>query len=360
MKQIKIILIAVFASILLFLVYRNLNRGHKVHYTTVAPEERAIVETIFIPGNVFPAKEIEIKSQLSGILDDITVKIGDYVKAGTPVASIKLVPGTFDIERLESNVNTAMIEYNARLTEYERAKRLYDTQTISKVDMNEYTRIYMLSRENLNSARNQLDILKKGRVPSRKISNLVTTSTAGTVIDIPLEVGASVIERNNYNPGTTIAIVAEMNLFKFRTLIAEHYLQHVSLGDTVSLTFNAYRNLATKATVNKISSKGILENGIMKYMLEAEFTITEDIPVLRSGYSATAEIVLNSRDKALSIEEKYIVYQNDSVYLYVLGSSGKEKVMKKIIPGISDGTYTEITDGASSEDRIITNYDKEE
>jgi HlyD family secretion protein len=359
MKRIKIILIAVFASILLFLVYRNRNRSHKVYYTTVAPEQRDILETIFIPGNVFPAKEIEIKSQLSGILDEITVQIGDYIEEGTPVASIKLVPGTFDIERLESNVNTARIEYNARLTEYERAKRLYDTRTISKVEMDEYTRVYMLSGENLNSARNQLDILKKGRVSSRQISNRVTTSTAGTVIDIPLEVGASVIERNNYNPGTTVAIVAEMNLFKFRTLIAEHYLQHVSLGDTVSLTFNAYRNLVTRATVHKISSKGNPENGIMKYMLEAEFTITEDMPVLRSGYSATAEIVLNSRNKALSVEEKYIVYRNDSACLYVLGSSGKEKIMRKIIPGISDGTYTEITDGASLEDRIITNYDKE-
>jgi HlyD family secretion protein len=69
---------------------------------------------------------------------------------------------------------------------------------------------------------------------------------------------------------------------------------------------------------------------------------------------------LNSRNKALSIEEKYIVYQNDSAYLYVLGSSGKEKVMKRITPGISDGTYTEIMDGAGLEDRIITNYDKEE
>jgi HlyD family secretion protein len=331
-----------------------------MYYTTVTPEERDIFETIFIPGNVFPAKEIEIKSQLSGILDEVIVKIGDYVEEGTPVASIKLVPGTFDIERLESNVNTAKIEYNARLTEYERAKRLYDTQTISKIEMDEYTRVYMLSRENLNSAKNHLDILKKGRVSSRKISNLVTTSTSGTVIDIPLEVGASVIERNNYNPGTTIAVVAEMNLFKFRTLIAEHYLQHVSLGDTILLVFNAYRNLMTKAIVNKISSKGNLENGIMKYMLEAEFSITENMPVLRSGYSATAEVVLNSRNEVLSVEEKYIVYRNDSAYLYVLGGSGKEKVMKKIIPGISDGKYTEIIDGASLEDRLITNYDKEE
>jgi HlyD family secretion protein len=50
-------------------------------------------------------------------------------------------------------------------------------------------------------------------------------------VSILLEVGASVIERNNYNPGTTVAVIAEMNRFRFRTLIAEHYLRHVSLGE---------------------------------------------------------------------------------------------------------------------------------
>lgn len=274
------------------------------------------------------------------------------------VASIQLVPSTSDIERLESNVSIARIEYNTRTVEYERAKRLFATQTISKAEMDEYIRIYLITKENLTSAENQLDILKKGRIASRDISNIVKSSTGGTVIDIPLETGASVIERNNYNPGSTIAVVAETGLYKFRTLIAEHYLKHVSLGDTVTLTFSAYDDFTVKAAVIKISSKGNPENGIMKYMLEAEFVITGDMPVLRSGYSATAELLLNSRDDALSVEEKHVVYRNDSTYLYVLEELGKEPVKKNVALGISDGVYTEITEGVNPGDKIVTNHDK--
>jgi HlyD family secretion protein len=358
MKTLKITLIVFFALALGFIIYRSLNKRAKDVYKTVTLQQRDISETIHIPGNVFPAKEIEIKSQLSGILENISVKIGDYVKDGTPVAAIKLVPGMFDIERMESNVNTAQIEYDARKIDYERAQRLYETNTISKAEMNEHTRIYSLMQENLNSAMNQLDILKKGRVASKNISNLVKTSTAGTVIDIPLEIGASVIERNNYNPGSTVAVVAETNFFRFRTLIAEHYLRHLSLGDTVKLTFNAYQDLTAEAVVTKISSKGNPENGIMKYLLEAEFTITESMPVLRSGYSATAEIVLQSRSDVLSVEEKYIVYRNDSTYFYLMDTPDKNAVKRNIITGISDGIYTEIKEGATLDDKIITNYDK--
>jgi HlyD family secretion protein len=358
MKGIKIFLILTFLSVTGFIVFRSFNRDSKIKYIVADLQKRDIRETIFIPGNVFPAKEIEVKSQLSGILEDVYVKIGDYVKVGDPVASIKLVPGTSDIERQESNVNVAQIDFDARAIEYERAKRLYQSGTIAKVEMDEYARIYKLTEENLISAKNQLDILKKGRVVSKNISNIVISSTAGTVIDVPLDIGASVIERNTYNPGTTVTIVAETDFFKFRTLIAEQYLEHVSPGDTVYLAFNAYQNLNTKAVVTKISSKGVSENGIMKYMLDAEFAVNGNMPALRSGYSATAEIVLNNRKDVLSVEEKHIVYSRDSTCLYVLDASKNGKIKKTVITGISDGIYTEIVEGVTVDEKVVVNHDK--
>jgi HlyD family secretion protein len=261
MKTAKIILILVFLSALGFIVYRSFAGAGEKSYRTTVFQKRNISETIFIPGNVFPAKEIEIKSQLSGILENIYVKIGDNISVGTPVASIQLVPSTSDIERLESNVSIARIEYNTRSVEYERAKRLFATQTISKVEMDEYTRIYLITKENLTSAENQLDILKKGRIASKNISNIVKSSTAGTVIDIPLETGASVIERNNYNPGVTVAVIAETGRYKFRTLVAEHYLKYVSLRDTVTLTFSAYDDFTVQAVVAKFHTREIPKTG---------------------------------------------------------------------------------------------------
>ena len=63
--------------------------------------------------------------------------------------------------------------------------------------------------------------------------------------------GASVIERNNFNPGTTIAVVAEMSRFRFKALVPEKYLKDIALQDTISLLFNAYDNLRTRAVVTK-------------------------------------------------------------------------------------------------------------
>lgn len=341
-----------------FIVYRSFHKGMKSAYLTTNVQKRNINESIFIPGNVFPAKEIEIKSQISGFLEDIFVHIGDYLHEGSPVASVKLVPNTADIERLESNVNLAQIEFDAQNMEYQRIKRIYESKLISQSDMDVTTKNFLTAKENLNSARNQLDILQKGYIASKNISNIVKSSTQGAVIDLPGETGTSVIERNNYNAGTTIAVVAETSLFKFKALLPEQYLRHISLADTIKLSFNAYDDFTTKAVITKISSKGNSENGIMKYMLDAEFSITQDMPILRSGYSATAEIILNSHKSVTSIEEKYLLYQNDSAYLYVLTPSKKDINKRSVVTGISDGIYTEIIRNIETNEAIVTNYDQ--
>ena len=321
---------------------------------TTSIENRDIKEEIYIPGNVYPVKEIELKSQLSGVLDKIFVKIGDVVQEGSPVASISLVPSTLELERLENNVKMAQINYDAAKLSYERSQKLFQAQTISQAAMESAQREYGTAREQLLSAQNQLAIQKTGKVVGKKeTSNIVKSSISGTVIDLPLEEGASVIERNTLNSGITVAILAKMGQFIFRTQLAEQYLENIHLGDSISLAFNAYKDLNTKAKITKISSKGTLENGIMKYTLEAEFPVNSQMPVIRSGYSATAEIVLNSKKNVPSIEEKYITYRNDSTYVWVKKG---EKIEKKYIElGISDGKYTEITQGLTKDDKIVQN-----
>lgn len=82
MKTFKIILICIFSATLAFVAFRSSLRGTEAIYETTQPQYREIKEEINISGNVFPMKEIEIKSQISGVLDKINVSIGDKVRIG--------------------------------------------------------------------------------------------------------------------------------------------------------------------------------------------------------------------------------------------------------------------------------------
>lgn len=353
MKIFNLITTVVCVSVVGCIIYKISTDIDRVVYTTVNPQLRDIAEIIHIPGNVYPTKEIEIKSQLSGVLENVSLKIGDIVSPGTPIASVKLVSSTSDIERLETNVNICKIEFTNKFAEFERAKKLFDAKIIPKAEYEEILRVYLLAEEQLRSAQNQLEILVDGKISSKNISNMVTSSAYGVVIDLPLEIGASIIERNNYNPGTTLAIIAEMEKFKFSSPIAEHYLKHLSLGDTIILTFNAYDDIFVKAVISKISSKGNLDGGVMKYVVDAVFNVADSLPTLRSGYSVTANITLNKSVNAISIEEKYITYTEDSVYVQLWDSIKNYKYNRLITAGLSDGTFTEIVDGVCISDKII-------
>ena len=160
---------------------------------SISLENRDIREEIYIPGNVYPVKEI---SQISGVLDKIFVKIGDMVEESSPIASISLVPSTLELEKLENNLKMAQINFQAAKLSYERSQKLFEAQTISQATMETAQREYNSAREQLSSAQNQLDIQKTGKIKGNKnISNIVKSSISGTIIDLPLQEGASVIER---------------------------------------------------------------------------------------------------------------------------------------------------------------------
>ena len=356
MKIFNTIAVTVFLVVVGVIAYNVISDSHRKYYVTTSPSKQRVENKLFIPGSVYPIKEIEIKSQLSGVIDELFVKIGDEVHQGRPIATIRLVPNSSDIEQLENNLKITRIEYEAQKIDYERNKQLYSQRTISKVDMEASEKAYFVSEEKYRSAQNQLNILRRGYASSKDISNTVKSSTDGIIIDIPVEVGSSIIERNNYNVGTTIAVLAEMNRFIFRAQIDEQYLKYISLGTKMRLTFNAYDSLTVDAAVTKIAAKGTETTGIVKFAVDAEFDITPKMPVIRSGYSATAEALLQQAENVLTLPEKCLTFRQDSICVYVLDSLTNKPVQRLVKTGISDGSLIEIVEGLTLNEKVITNY----
>lgn len=356
-KSFNLIAILIFSTVVVIIGWNIVSDNRHGHYITVSPEIVAIEKRLSVPGHVYPVKEVEIKSQLSGVVDSILVETGDIVETGDPIANIRLVPNLSDIEQLENNLRITKIELDALELSYKRNLDLFENNAISKEDMETTEKSYLISKEKYNTAMNQLAIMRYGYSSSSGESNMVTASTSGTVIDIPVENGTSVIERNNYNVGTTIAILAEMDRFIFKAKVPEQNLVYMMPGRNVRLTFNAYDDIVIDAIVTKVAAKGEEIGTSMRFMVEAEFALSADMPMLRSGYSATAEFIAEKRDSTLAIKEKNIKFRNDSSYVFVFDSVSGKYSRRAIHTGISDGEYIEITGGLTLTDKIITNID---
>lgn len=347
----NIILVVIIATIVGLIIWKNSkNSNALMAIKTDKPFITIIEQKRVIPGNLYPLTEIEIKSPISGTLDKVFVKIDDRVEIGDKIAQIKLVPDPSKIESAKSIVNSASISYENQLKIYERNKLLFDKEVISSAEFEEIQKTFKLSKEQYKSAQNQLTLIQEGFVKNADISNIVKATASGTIIDLPLKEGSSVIERNNFNNGTTLTVVARLDTFVFRGKVNETDMVYLHQGMKLALNFNAYKNQVREAILDKISAKGTEEQGIMKYYIEARFGLENDSLVIRSGYSANAEIILKKSANVLAIKEKYLQFQNDSAYVTILNTDGKEE-KRFVTTGLSDGYNIEITKGLNENEK---------
>ena len=319
-------------------------------FKTTNPYFSDIERKILISGNVYPGIEVEVKSSISGILEKLYVEIGKEVRVGDDMAKVKLVPAPSQIENVGSALSAAFIELENAEKEYNRDLKLYESKIIALADFERVQKQYELAKQRHQSAQNQMSILIDGFASATGISNIIQAPISGTVIDLPLEEGASVIERNNFNVGTTFAVIAQMEHFLFKGKVNEMDLVELHTGMPIIIMLNAMTDKKIQAVIEKIYPKGIMEQGMMKYFIEARFKVENDFITVRSGYTATAELILENRNNVLCLEEKNIVFDKDSTFVDLI--DGKTSVRKHVKTGISDGIKIEILEGLTVSDKV--------
>lgn len=350
----SIIIVLFVAILVVVLVAKNRKDKNKYAIKTVKPVIMTIENKRLISGNIYPLREIDVKSQISGIIDEINVKTGELVKIGQPLAKIKIVSDPKSIEQAKKNFETAKIYFKEAKQNYNRINSLYKNNVVALIKLEQAKRSFDLCKKELNSSENQLMLLKNGYLNnSSKVSSIVTATLNGTVINLPLKKGSSVIERNNFSAGTTIATIANLNSFIFRGKVLETDLQYLYIGKKIELVVNAIKNTRLQAEICDISNKGFQEQGIVKFLIEANIILKEKEIQLRSGYSAIAEIIMERKENVLAIEEKNIMFSNDTTYVEIIDN--KLPVKTIIQTGVSDGIYIEIIKGLKKKDNIREN-----
>jgi HlyD family secretion protein len=184
------------------------------------------------------------------------------------------------------------------------------------------------------------------------------------ILDIPVKVGNSVILSNTFNDGTTIASVADMRDLIFRGNIDETEVGRLREGMLMKITIGALQDLRFDAHLEYISPKATETNGANQFEVKAAVSVPQGSS-LRSGYSANAEIELQSAKGVLCVPESAIEFEGEDTYVYVVKGEGSNKKYerKKVVTGLSDGVNIEIRSGLQKADKVrgpkVVEEDKE-
>ena len=360
-KYVKIFLLVLFIGLLIgtFVFLWKKSRPEAIVYEIIKPRIETIEKKTVATGNVEPRDEVLIKPQISGIVSEVYKEAGERVKAGDVIALVKVIPEMGTLNSAESRVNVARISQEQTQRDYNRAKQLFDSGVVSK---EEYEKALVENRkaeEELQNAQDNLEIVRDGIAKrSAQYSNTQIRSTIdGMILDVPIKVGNSVIQSNNFNDGTTIATVADMNDMIFKGKIDETEVGMLKEGMPITLIIGALKEARFDARLEYISPKGTEENGAVLFEIKAAATIPDTVFV-RAGYSANAEIILERKEEVLSIPESAVEFSGDSTFVQVLQDSLSRPQKFKRSPvtlGLSDGIKIEVKSGLKSSESIRGN-----
>jgi HlyD family secretion protein len=329
---------------------RPVEKNYNVEAVTIGNIEKRTVAT----GKVEPRNEILIKPQMSGIIAEIYKEAGDVVKAGDIIAKIKVIPDMVSLNSAESRVQLAQISFDQTKRNYERDQKLYAEKVISKEEFEKSELQYFNGKEELKAAKDNLSLIRDGisNDKSQVTNTLVRSTINGTILDVPVKVGNSVIQSNNFNDGTTIASVANMNDMLFVGKLDETEVGRITAGMPMDITIGALQDIKLTATLEYISPKGVEESGAIMFEMKAAVKVPSDV-FIRAGYSANAEIVLNKVEKVLTVPESSVEFSNDSAFVYVQNAKDPKIFDKKQIKiGMSDGIKIEVKSGLKAKDKI--------
>lgn len=332
------------------------NSKSAITYETKNPFITNIQKKTVATGKVVPEDEVEIKPQISGIIDEILLKEGAMVKAGDLIAKIKVVPNEQSLNQARGRVKNAEISLNNTKIEYDRNKSIFDKGVISSQDFNTQQLRFDQAKLELQNAQSDYQIIRDGSAGGSATANTnIRATVSGTILEIPVKEGDQVIQSNNFNDGTTIATIADLSIMIFEGKVDEGEVGKLELGMPLEISLGAINDKKFAAKLRFIAPKGVEESGAVQFKIEGDVTVEDDF-LIRAGYSANASLVLEKKDSVMVIPEALLQFDKitDKPYVEVaVGAVEEQKFERKDVEvGISDGVNVEIVSGITKDDKV--------
>ena len=251
------------------------NSKSSITYETQKPFISNIEKKTVATGKVVPEDEIEIKPQISGIIEKIYLEEGVKVKAGDLIAVIKVVPNEQSLNQAKGRVTNAQIALSNTKIEYDRNKSLFDKGVISSQDFNNLQLRFDQADQELKNARADYQIIRVGSAGGSSSANTnIRATVEGTILEIPVEEGDQVIQSNNFNDGTTIATIADLGKMIFEGKVDEGEVGKLTVGTPLKISLGAVEGKELDAKLRFIAPKGVEETGAVQFKIEGDVEIT--------------------------------------------------------------------------------------
>ena len=344
----------------------------KIQLETAQVSRTSITNTVTATGTVEPVTEVEVGTQVSGIIDKLYADYNDVVKAGQLIAEMDRVNLKAELASAQAQLASSKTEYEYQQKNYARSKVLYEKKLISDTDYE--TATYQYEKAKAAYDQSQASMVKVNR-------NLEYATIAspidGVVINRAVEEGQTVAA--GFETPTLFTIAADLTKMQVIADVDEADIGMVADGQRVSFTVDAYPDDVFEGVVKQIRLGESSESGSSastsssSTVVTYEVVVTADNPDLKLKPRLTANITIYTmeRDQVLTIPNKALRFIPDPMMLEGTGISvnnptataetgqrlvwvkkGNELLPKSVTVGSNNNTETEVVAGLNEGEEI--------
>lgn len=345
-----VLIVAVFAGTFVFLYKKS--QPEEIRYQELTTKKQDVARSTVLTGKIVPRNEVNIKPQINGIIAEIYKEAGQMVQQGEVIARLTVIPDMNSLSAAQSRVRLSEINLKQAQTNFDREKALYEKNLISAEEYEKTEQALSQAKEEYAASQESLEVIRDG-VSSKNAtssSTLIRSTITGLILDIPVKVGNSVIQANTLNDGTTVATVANMSDLIFEGQVDETEVGTLYEGMPLTITIGALKDYTFDADLEYISPKAVENNGANQFKVKAAVKVDSE-HVIRSGYSANAQIDLEKVTDVLTVPESALEFVKNEPYVYKKADDGTY-TKTKVETGLSDGINIEIKEGLSEGDTV--------
>lgn len=353
----KIISLAAVTAILLCAC----SDSKQVTYQTAKVERQNISSSITATGTIEPVTEVEVGTQVSGIIDKIYVDYNSEVKKGQVIAELDKTNLLSTLASAQSELTNAQNSLTYQSSNYKRYQTLYKKGLVSADD-------YENARLSYENARQQVAVQEQNVQKAR--TNLgyatITAPIDGVVLSKEVEEGQTVA--SSMTTPTLFIIAQDLTDMRVIADIDEADIGGVEEGQRVTFTVDAFPDDTFEGRVTQVRQEATTESNVVTY--EVVISAPNDDLKLKPGLTANVTIFTSERNNVLSVPSKALRFTPTQAMLAedesIEDCDADQKVWKQegkvfkayaVSVGTTNGTLTEITSGLKEGDEVITSFE---
>ncbi len=335
-----------------------------VTYKTEAVSKQDLSTSITATGSIEPVTQVEVGTQVSGIIDKIYVDYNSVVHKGDIIAELDKTNLTSELASAKSNLANYQSNLNYQTANYNRYKTLYNKGLVSA---NDYENARLSYEQALQQVAVQQQNVQKAQTNLGYAT--ITSPIDGVVLSREVEEGQTVASAMTT---PTLFIIAQ-DLTDMRVIadIDEADIGGVQEGQRVSFTVDAYPEDVFEGRVTQVRQNATTESNVVTY--EVVISARNDDLKLKPGLTANVTIYVMELHDVLSVPSKALRFTPNELLLKddekVVDCDGANKVWVRegntfkaiaVEIGNTNGTYTEIKSSLKEGTEVITEFELNE